>query len=65
MLVGECLYPIPLDEGDNQIEMTYHVAGLKEGICISLLSIVILVSIFLYRKNILFRNRRNDSDEET
>ena len=64
MLLGECLYAIPLDEGDNQIEMTYHVAGLKEGICISLLSIVILVSIFLYRKNILFRNRRNDSDEE-
>ncbi len=50
MLIGDCLYAIPLDDGDNCIEMTYHVQGFATGILVSVIAIVVLVGIELFRK---------------
>ena len=34
-LVGNCMMSLPLENGENTIEMRYHVPGLKAGICLS------------------------------
>lgn len=41
-LIGECLYSIPLVDGENEIVMVYHVPYLKAGIVLSLLSVAFL-----------------------
>ena len=64
MLVGDCLYAIPLVDGDNYIEMTYHVQGLTAGILISAIAIIVLVGIGLYKKKVFMRFRRQDIDGE-
>ena len=43
VLFGNCLMSIPLDEGENIIEMSYTVRGLKQGILITLCSIIVLI----------------------
>lgn len=53
MLVGDCLYSISLVDGDNDIELIYHVQGLNTGIIISLISILIIIVLIVMgrRKN--------------
>ena len=46
VLFGNCLISIPLENGENIIEMTYSVRSLGAGICISLLSLIILVGLW-------------------
>lgn len=62
MLAAGCLYAIPLEDGVNDIEMTYHVQGLKMGIIISAIAILALVGIGLYKKKVFTRFRRLESD---
>ena len=42
-LIAECLLSIPLDEGDNVIQMTYHVPGLMPGIICTIVGAGILL----------------------
>lgn len=50
VLFGDCLMSIPLQEGENQIEMKYRVRGLAEGLFITLFSMGILVLIVVYNR---------------
>lgn len=51
--MDDCLMVIPLEEGENHIEMTYSVPGGKEGIMVSVAGaiLVILLDIVLRRKS--------------
>lgn len=49
-LFGDCLITIPLMEGNNQIEMKYHVPMVKEGLIVSLIGLTVLVAPVVYRK---------------
>ena len=40
--VGNCLYSIQLEQGTNEIKMTYHVKYLKTGMVVSLLALFVL-----------------------
>lgn len=40
---AECMCSIPLTDGENRIEMQYHIPGMKQGILVSLLGIVCLI----------------------
>ena len=42
-LIGDCLLSIPLSEGNNAIEMIYHVKFLKAGIVSTLIGIFLLI----------------------
>ena len=48
--IGDCLYSIQLNEGHNELVMTYHVKYLKLGIIVSLISLGFIVSCFVVRK---------------
>lgn len=52
-LVGDCLYSIELDKGDNTIIMEYKLPYIKEGISISILGVLltIFLSKYLYNKH--------------
>ena len=41
-LIGNCMYSIPLVDGDNEIIMEYHVPYLKLGILISVIGLILL-----------------------
>ena len=59
-LLGDFLYLIPLDDGTNTVEMTYHIPYLPQGIIISLVGFV----LWLFCKGIERTKRglsRNDS----
>ncbi len=51
-LAGDCMYIIPLDKGENVINMDYHVPMQKQGVVLSLISIVgiVLVEILERKK---------------
>lgn len=34
---------IPLEDGKNHIQMTYHIPGLTEGVALTLIGIIFLV----------------------
>ena len=42
-LLGDCMLSIPLVNGENKIEMEYHIRGVKLGIMISLLGLLLLL----------------------
>lgn len=49
--VADSLMGITLEEGENVIELSYHVPGLKQGICVSFVGIVLLgISIYLNKR---------------
>lgn len=60
-LIGNCLYSIELSKGSNEFEMKYHVAYLKTGVIVSIVTVMILMMlIFLDRRknNWKRRNRK-------
>lgn len=42
-LIGNCMYSIPLVDGDNEIIMEYQVPYLKLGILISVIGVILLI----------------------
>lgn len=50
ILFGECLMSIPLQAGDNEIEMIYQIKGLKMGVIASILSICLLMICAMGRR---------------
>lgn len=42
-LLGDCMYVIPLVDGENTIEMNYQVPGLKVGAVLTLVGVALLV----------------------
>ncbi len=48
--IGDVLLAIPVKEGDNYVELEYHVPGYKLGMTISILAVAIL--IFLALRNV-------------
>ena len=61
-LFADCMISIPLEEGTNEIEMTYHVAGIETGIILTLLSILVLTVTGLVT-NGRITGKRRQSDE--
>ena len=45
-LVGNCMMSLPLENGENTIEMRYHIAGLKAGICLSVVGVAVWAAIW-------------------
>ena len=45
-LVGNCMMSLPLENGENTIEMGYHVPGLKAGICLSVVGAAVWAAIW-------------------
>lgn len=52
-LLGECMYVIPLVDGENTIEMNYQVPGLKAGAGLTLVGVALLAGYWMVtrRKN--------------
>lgn len=46
-LFGECLYSIPLQEGENKICMTYHARGISAGILVSAIGLLALIAMWI------------------
>ena len=42
-LISDCLMSISLKNGDNSIELTYRVPGLRTGVIVSLAGVVLLL----------------------
>lgn len=42
-LLGDCMYSIPLSEGNNDIEMVYNCRGLTLGVFISIISLILII----------------------
>ena len=50
-LFGDCLIMIPLEEGENEIVLKYHVSGMILGIALTVIGIVgVIVYNFIMRK---------------
>lgn len=49
-LVGDCLYSIPLVDGENDVIMTYHVKYLKLGALISIIAVFTLAGSSAIKK---------------
>ncbi len=41
-IFAACLMNIPLEEGENHIQMTYHIPGLTAGAALTLIGILLL-----------------------
>ena len=52
---ADCLVSIPLEEGENTVEMVYHVPGLKAGAVCTLLA---ALGLALYGAFLLYQKRR-------
>lgn len=50
VLVGECLMALDLEPGDYEIELEYVPYGLKQGILLSAVSVLIFVAIMVLRR---------------
>lgn len=48
-LAGDCMYVLSLEKGENTICMDYHVPMQKEGIILSLLSMIGIAVVEIYR----------------
>ena len=48
--IGDCLYSIQLNEGNNELVMTYHVKYLKLGIIVSLTSMILMIFCSIIRR---------------
>ncbi|WP_279126122.1 YfhO family protein [Acidaminococcus fermentans] len=57
ILVGECLMAIPLEQGENRIELRYHLPGIKLGMGLTLCGVA---GCFIYLKR-----KRNESRVES
>lgn len=42
-LFAGCLITLPLSEGNNEIQMTYHIPGLKAGAALSVIGLLLLI----------------------
>lgn len=62
-MIGDCMYSIPLVEGENTIEMGYHVQGLKSGIVVSILAVFLMVGLEVFKKKeiVIFRRRKKEN----
>ena len=49
-LVGECLMALDLEPGDYEIELEYVPYGLKQGILLSAVSVLIFAAIMVLRR---------------
>lgn len=49
-LFGECLMTVPLEEGENQIELSYSVQGLKVGILLSAIGLTGVFFVLIWGK---------------
>lgn len=49
-LFGDCMYVIPLEEGNNEVEMVYSVPYLNIGVVVSIVSFIVLVIIAILEK---------------
>ena len=56
-LLGDCLMVIPLEEGDNTVEMSYHPSGLTGGCMASSLGLVLLI-LFVLGDRYLLKHRK-------
>ena len=52
VLFEDCLICIPLEDGENQIQMTYTAPGLRTGIMLSVLGIIVLAAFALRRHSL-------------
>ena len=41
---------IKLDEGENVIEMTYTPTGIKTGLTVSIISVILFAAVLIFRK---------------
>lgn len=46
-LLGDCMYVVPLEEGENVVEMHYQVPGLKVGVVLTGLGVVLLAGYWM------------------
>ncbi len=55
-LIGGCLYSIKLEQGTNDITMTYHIRYLKLGIAITSFTLLCYISYFCCKKRFVAKN---------
>lgn len=60
VLVGECLMALDLEPGDYEIELEYVPYGLKQGILLSAVSVLIFAAIMVLRR----RKKTDKQDKE-
>ena len=59
-LFADCMISIPLTEGDNIIEMAYTPPGMKQGILLTIISILVLSALeFLLHQNCVAKRKRH------
>lgn len=50
-LFADCMYSIPLEEGINTIEMTYHIPMMRAGLAISTIGVLlVLIQVYLSKR---------------
>lgn len=49
-LFGDCMYTIALEDGSNEIEMSYSIPFLNIGIVVSMIGLIVLVIIMIVEK---------------
>lgn len=49
-LLGDCMYVIPLEDGENTIEMNYQVPGLKAGAALTLVGVALLAGYWMVNR---------------
>lgn len=49
-LLGDCMYVIPLEDGENTIEMNYQVPGLRAGMVLTVVGVAMLVGYGLINR---------------
>ena len=57
-LFGECMYSIPLQEGENKICMTYRTRGIPAGIFASAIGLLALIAIWILEKKYMQVSRK-------
>ncbi|MBP5655308.1 MAG: YfhO family protein [Clostridiales bacterium] len=49
-LFGDCLYTIPLNDGNNHVVMQYHIGGIGAGIAASVAGVLMVAGWYMYKK---------------
>lgn len=50
-LIGNCILTVPLQKGKNVVEMEYHARGVRLGVTLTMVGILILLGILLRKKH--------------
>lgn len=50
-LIGNCILTVPLRKGKNVVEMEYHARGVRLGVTLTMVGILILLGVLLRKKH--------------